>query len=956
MTQIIRVYNSEANAIAGGATGMISSATVDSNAGAIHNGDSSANSFPFFIYEKFYYRIDANEPVIEFHIDWDDGEDNSPEKRNFQVVKLDSPRFYCVVPHIYTEACTESKKFFPMVRVKSIDGYLSKWYTNDATENVTHSSTKALETFSASLGNDQNSGSVLSFEKAGADLIPHFCPSNLPPVAVLKTDRKRIIGGINNRAISNIEAGGTTYPLLYIMTDGSSGVAVKVTIQGKHDKGIREYTLNDIINSDAMLDSAAEIAKYCAPFNDGSGLEDSADVLLRAELLNGTSLADDERIYVKVFNAKNDLTLNADISHDDAVCVLSNGNPIVDLNEPFTSVTVDASESFTKASNLSIQNTYLDDDNLYESTIQSQTSVSSNQGHGTDELHVNFKQVSESDTYNNAQISYCHDNLGHVKDADGRFYPFSRLLRLQVRDNYSLPTGMGDIANRKSIIEHYDDDQYKSTVNSGSLRIPEYLETRGLLLFSNDDDVEEAAWNDLTTVARTNATLIGGSGTYVLRHGPDVNQSVSHTRTPHPKNHLLICKSEQFDRVYFRLNNTYAANDTPVSIQVTAQYAHENGWKPLEIEDGTLGLKTSGGIKFKVPPDWKRMTSSGIESGTWTGPVPATDSTEATEVTRITLTSDDKNRYDGKFVMLTAGSGTDSTVEGRRTAFWFDGTNGTSQPSVTGADVYVEAAIHAGSTHDDYASVLRDLIHASDDFSCSAVDTSGADAFFDVTNVFAGSATDAATDVGDITLSVTTQGATSVADPATMWDFNAYAIMINFNVKAAATAVNVTNVWPYNNTHSQLIKVMDGHHVSLNDIAIAQSISFKRDGKFVRMEDRFGKAEIRKLGAAGGTVTFGSVDLGDTDRQGNRKKIKRFQQEATPVFLDVTHKSGEITRFFGVITNMSEDHPVGRQFPKYAVQMQVSYIIEMQSDGTIISDKMSIGGKIDDARKYVSTS
>ena len=133
MTQIIRVYNSEANAIAGGATGMISSATVDSNAGAIHNGDSSANSFPFFIYEKFYYRIDANEPVIEFHIDWDDGEDNSPEKRNFQVVKLDSPRFYCVVPHIYTEACTESKKFFPMVRVKSIDGYLSKWYTNDAT-------------------------------------------------------------------------------------------------------------------------------------------------------------------------------------------------------------------------------------------------------------------------------------------------------------------------------------------------------------------------------------------------------------------------------------------------------------------------------------------------------------------------------------------------------------------------------------------------------------------------------------------------------------------------------------------------------------------------------------------------------------------------------------------------------------------------------------------------------
>ena len=79
MGQIIRVYDTEANAIAGGATGMISSATVDSNAGAIHN---NSDTIPYYIYNRYYYRIDANEPVNEFHIDWDDGEDNSPEKRN----------------------------------------------------------------------------------------------------------------------------------------------------------------------------------------------------------------------------------------------------------------------------------------------------------------------------------------------------------------------------------------------------------------------------------------------------------------------------------------------------------------------------------------------------------------------------------------------------------------------------------------------------------------------------------------------------------------------------------------------------------------------------------------------------------------------------------------------------------------------------------------------------------
>ena len=962
MVQIIRVYNTEANAIAGGTTGIIVSQTVDANPGAIANLADTNDDIPYFIYNRYYYRIDANEPVKEFHIDWDDGEDNSPEKRNIQIIKLDIPKFYTVVEHIYTEAVTEAKKFFPMIRVKNIDGYLSKWYTNDAAENIAHSSTKALETFSSNLGDDQNESSILSFEKAGADLIPHFCPAHTPPVALLKTDRKRIFGGINNRAISNIEDGGTTYPLLYGYVSTSTisqgdWPSVKLTIQGKHDRAIREYTLDDgnLIDADADLNTAAKVAKMCVPYNASAGsLDDSAEVLLKAELLNATALADSDRIYIKVFNAVNDLTGNADVSADETVCILSNGNPIIDLNEPGFSFTVDSSESFSQASNLSIQNTYLDDDNLYSATIQTQATITTKQGNISDLFHGDFQVTTDSDVYNNSQLSYCHDNTGHVMDSDSRFYDFHRLVRLQVRDDYALPTGVGDKQNRRSFLEHYDDDHYVSTVNSGGLKIPSNLQSRGLILFSNDDDVEESKWNDLTAISRTSAVMVGASGTYILRHAADTTTD-GMIRTHHPKNHILLCKSDLFDRIYFRLDNTYADSDTPVSVDITAQYAHVNGWKPLEIEDGTLGLKTSGGIKFKIPPDWKKMAYDGIESGTWTGPVPAADTLEATEVTRITLTSDDKGRYDAKYVLLTAGSGLDSTTEARRTAFWFDSTNGTSQPTVAGADVYAEAAIHTGSTHDDYATVLRNLIHAADDFSCSAVDTSGADAFFDVTNVVGGTATDAATDIADGGVSVTTQGVTSLVDPATLWDFSAYGILISFNVKASAAAIQIKNIWPFNNSHSQLIRVVDGHHVSLNSIAVTQSISFSRQGKFVNMEDRFGRTEIRKLGAGGGSITFGSVDLGDTDAAGNRKIIKSYQQNATPVFIDVTHKSGEKTRFYGIIKSMSEDHPTGTQFPKYAVQMQISHIIEMDSSGDLLSDKISIGGKIDGARKYVST-
>ena len=84
----------------------ITSATVNSDGGTIHNNSSS---IPYYTYNKYYYRIDSNEPVSEFHIDWDDGEDNSPEKRNVQIIKLDSPSFFAVTEHVYTE----SKTFWP---------------------------------------------------------------------------------------------------------------------------------------------------------------------------------------------------------------------------------------------------------------------------------------------------------------------------------------------------------------------------------------------------------------------------------------------------------------------------------------------------------------------------------------------------------------------------------------------------------------------------------------------------------------------------------------------------------------------------------------------------------------------------------------------------------------------------------------------------------------------------
>ena len=128
---VVKVYDTEANARAGGGTGLVSNnglggiSNLTFGGVTFHSGfHNSLNSIPYFIFEKYFYRIEANEPVLEFHIDWDDGEDNSRAKRNVQVVKFDDPVNFCVVDHVYTTAGLK----FPMFRVKSMEGFLSKWY------------------------------------------------------------------------------------------------------------------------------------------------------------------------------------------------------------------------------------------------------------------------------------------------------------------------------------------------------------------------------------------------------------------------------------------------------------------------------------------------------------------------------------------------------------------------------------------------------------------------------------------------------------------------------------------------------------------------------------------------------------------------------------------------------------------------------------------------------------
>ena len=254
-----------------------------------------------------------------------------------------------------------------------------------------------------------------------------------------------------------------------------------------------------------IKDSGEQTDSYNTDGSSNVTLTDCANKLLKAELLNVGKLADTERLYIKVFEAKQssldggatvtyaasgsllaesgfdssetDVTVDdgtdflpnqyiklddeimritsissnvltvtrgakgtTATAHDDntpiflvgneAVCVLSNGNPIVEFNDPHSNVNFDGSESFTKDSSLSISNYYYDDDSLDTATIQAQASLSSKIGQMSDTFSVS------ASTDPRLSLGFTNDSMGHLLDSDSRFLDFYRLYFNEILRNF----------------------------------------------------------------------------------------------------------------------------------------------------------------------------------------------------------------------------------------------------------------------------------------------------------------------------------------------------------------------------------------------------------------------------------------------------------------------------------------------------------------------------------------
>tara|TARA_R110002020_G_scaffold156069_6_gene337580 strand:+ start:2173 stop:5133 length:2961 start_codon:yes stop_codon:yes gene_type:complete len=982
--EIIKVFNTEANAIANGSAGRIDPvAAISGHSGIIANV--AAEDIPFYIYKKFYYRFEANEPVSEFHIDWDDGEDNSPEKANIEIIKLDRPRTHVITSHIYTE----HKHFFPLIRVKSIDGYLSKWYTNDSSLN----SYSNLENNNLVAG--QNEFSNVSEEKADSDRINSFLPANLPPIGVLKSDKKRIYSGIDNTTITGHK------PLLYAYSTSTASTKpdIKFTIQDS--KGfIREHTMAGTYIWNANSAWVSEVINgITSDSNTYNAIPTGNTHTINNEKWRLTALdaidSDNDAVNVAkvIWTGSNNYYIDiwydngsyADASQTDVdnnaglrIYLQDAGGASESLNssgtgkEPDGTAMVGGTTSNLSSCKIEVSNPLSADSilNDIKNFIDNNTA-----GVGGMQLPITCEVVTVSGNNKYIDITrvgtgatsdfsiggISNSHMTFTKQRDGTptvtTTEFAKkLLRVEL-DNATELTDTDRVYIKTFDIDTNNDGDISDdavitnktvAVLSNGCPIVEiedantvYLDgtesfTRASNLSISTYNFDEDKLNNSGAVQATDGDGVSDlmSGTFSATGTKEISYSFDNNGNSMDSDNRIYA-SCRLPRLQVKDNMTDATAATALDTLTYSAIEHfdDTSYTAANVEMPS-DLESKGLLLFS--------NRTQVPLATWHD-ISTRNTNDSQEVF-----GDATGSADGTYMLQDTSNITDhpynhlfiaKTEKFDRIFFRMDNNNDIADTMPTVAI----SAYYANGTTWEPLEIIDET---------QGLKTSGSIKFNMPHDWKKGDFEDV--DSGDWVGPVEQHGNETDTAPQDLWTFNAYAILISIGVLNASSRnrlLKCMNVWPYNNSHSQLIKLEDPHHVSLNSIAIAQSISFGRSSKVISVEDKFGKADIRKIGAAGGSVSFGGIDLGNSDD--DRKAIVGYQKNATPVFLDVEHKSGEKTRFFGIISQVSEDHPAGKMIPKWAVTMNISHILELSSTGAISSDRISIGGALVDDGKYL---
>ena len=915
---VLKLYLTEADARAD-----TNALQVTDDTAFIVNEDQAAN-YNFFTHERYFARIEANDPVLEFYIDWDDGEDNDPSgNANYTLIKFDTPQFVGISSHIFTR----DKLHFPKIRVKSSDGYLSKFYQANG-DNV-FNGIDVLQGEST-LPTGRNETYKIESDNTGAneERIPIFAPTPKPPVAVLKADKKRVFAGITNKYLSG--TGGTfdgkTCRLIgsHSTMDTARGeVKVRVTYQKKaSDEGDKFNTgAGELIVEDMTMAGNATIADVLKVVKMEliNLLEDTVDMTDSGNATSSKLFPGEKLLLVTNLDGSNELE-DESSTQPSIIGEVSLGNPILELDDPKHTVTLDATESFARCPETTVDEYKIwDGDFLF------------NNGYDTNSSFMARSATNISDIFSDGagtatllatdgmkHVSYAFHPLMTFTDEYHRWLPMQKLAMAQVKQSAAVifdatapATESDSLATYQySFLEHWADESVSDNYKEDRAGIAGYnwptdMQSSAFIAFKGD---QASGWHDLDQANRSTGTIVATNAS------PDVHHAIFSQRDG----------AGISSDVEYLFGQTSQSLDEAGRLGAYMMCCSDKKWSKQWFQSIAFSSLTTGGQLRAAPVilNTAANASTGLAgrnvTNEWSGISFAGVRTE---------------------IFYTASvDGTDTNVEWRPLKY----KNNTKHPYLNDSTWYSSGSIEWIEPTDwvacDPASI-PDRFWPSGDFEgdtdgtnfSSTAGSSSTENYFDASNRW-----NATNKKFGLMWVVAGDGGVSAGHSRYGW------------------GPMVMSTFRCSNQHSVLIDIVDPMHVSLNTHAFTQSVSYTHKGKYQIVEDRMGKSEIRKIGAVGGKITFGGVDLKDQDGTNTRDKFYEYQKRAVPVYFDITHESGNISRFFGVITDMSEDHPVGKQYGKFGLSMQCSHMITMNSSGVITSDGyISLGGDMVDEHKFI---
>ena len=220
---------------------------------------------------------------------------------------------------------------------------------------------------------------------------------------------------------------------------------------------------------------------------------------------------------------------------------------------------------------------------------------------------------------------------------------------------------------------------------------------------------------------------------------------------------------------------------------------------------------------------------------------------------------------------------------------------------------------------------------------------------------------------------IKTTGASSGVsyDLATTWksdEYYAIKIMLSGaagtvpSFRAAGTFPNIKNIFDGNRAYHEIIKQVDDSGYSLNSQPITSDVSVTRAGTYYQAITRRGKVFIQRTGTPIQTIGFSSIGAGDEQSStafadssasslyGHLHTMRRIQGESVRVYWDEPQKDSTFVRYWGIINDVAETHPVGSPRGKidYSFNMTVEEIALIDGNGLLMTNLFPLGGLVDE--------